>query len=166
MGRPKMRRMSAMVAAWARRDRAFADLISRHPEVAERLDAICCFRDAKTRMTVHDAAEAAGYPLSTLYSWDTQYDGDPASLANLSRARKTLPERLARTPEITARIRELRKASPMGANGICDILLEEGWEISSSSVGRIIEELLKSGEIEPLVIRKGSAPGKSKKKRP
>jgi len=98
--RPKQRKLPAWVARWAQRDRAFAALIFRHPEVAERLDAVERFRNAKDSLPSAQGARAVGYPRSTLYDWDALYKEDPASLVNGSRRRKTAPARILRTAEL------------------------------------------------------------------
>jgi len=82
MKSPKQAKLPAWIARWAQRDRAFATLISRHPEVAERLDAVERFRTAKESLPSAQAAQAVGYPQSTLYGWDALFKGDLASLVN------------------------------------------------------------------------------------
>jgi len=56
MKRPKQRKIPAWIARWAQRNCAFAALICRHPEVAERLDTVERFRNAKEGLPSAQAA--------------------------------------------------------------------------------------------------------------
>jgi len=96
------------------RVRAFAALIFRHPEVAERLDTVERFRNAKESLPLAQTAQAVCYPRSTLYDWDALYKGDPASLVNASRRRKTAPIRTVRAPKLRATILKMRKRFAWG----------------------------------------------------
>jgi len=89
-----------------------------------------------------------GYPQSTLYGWDALYKGDPASLVNDSRRRKTVPARTVRTPELRAMILKMRKRFAWGIEKICATLQETGWKVSETSAGRVVQELLASGKMK------------------
>jgi len=132
--------------------------------VAERLDAVERFRNAKESLLSAQAAQAVGYPQSTLYDWDALYKGDPASLVNGSRRRKTAPTRTVRTPELRAAILKMRKRFVWGIEKICATLQEAGWKVSETSVGRVVQELLASGKIKRITYAKVHK-GKRKRKK-
>jgi len=139
MRRPKQRKLPAWIARWAQRDRAFAALICLHPGVAERLGA---------SLPSAQAAQTVGCPRSTLYDWDALYKGDPASLVNSLRRRKTAPAWTVRAPELRAAILKMRKRFTWGIEKICATLQEAGWKVSEISVGHVVRDLLASGKIK------------------
>jgi len=148
MKRPKQRKLPARVARWAQRDRAFAALIFRHPEVAERLDTVERFRNAKDSLPSAQAVQAVGYPRPTLYGWDALYKGDLPSLVNGSRRSKTPLVRTARMSELQAAILKIHKRFAWGIEKICSTLQEAGWRVSETSDGRAVQDLLESGKIK------------------
>jgi len=144
------------------RDRAFAALIFRHPEVAERLDAVEWFRNAKASLSSVQTAYAVGYLRSTLYGWDALCKGDPVSLVNDSRRCKTAPVGTVRMPELRATTQKLRKHFAWGIEQICTTLHQAGWKASETSVGRVVQEILASDKIKRISFAKVH---KSKRKR-
>jgi len=144
MKEPKQRKLPARIACWARCDRAFAAQVFRHPDVAERLDAVERFHNAKDSLR---SAPAMGYPRSTLYGWDALYKGDPASLVNGLRPRKTVPARTVRTSDLRAAILKMRKRLAWGIEKICATVQEAGWKVLETSIGRVVQEILASGKI-------------------
>jgi len=75
----------------------------------------------KDNKKIPECADRA-HPRSTLYDWDALYKGDPASLVNGSRRRKTVPARTVRTPEFRAAILKMRKRFAWGIEKICATL--------------------------------------------
>jgi len=145
---PNRTKLPEWIAVWARRAPAFSELIQSHPEVAERPYALIRIREAKTRFPVAQAARAVGYPPSTLYAWEGRFAGDPASLTDRSRCRKTEPRRTARTPQVQAAIKRMRTHFAWGNEKLWKTLLRPAirypwpasgawcrscWRIGSSS---------------------------------
>jgi len=153
------------IAVRARRAPVFAGLIRSHPEVAGRLHAPIRFRETKPRLPVAQAAQAVGRPQSTLYAREGRFDGDPSSLADRSRRRKTVPQRTARTLEARAAILDMRTRFARGIEKLRKTLRRAGHQIAQANVGRVVQELLANGEIEPIRFRKNPEARKSAQKR-
>ena len=128
-------------------------LQERHPEVEYRLDVLLRDREARERhgLTAQASAVVVGVPEATVRRWNGMFFGNQANLVNRSRRPLNFRRRGARTPELGDRIVELRTTPATMAWGKCKLgalLRSEGWEVSDSSVGRVVSELLASGAIE------------------
>ena len=87
-------------------------------------------------------------PSSTLYRWRARYAKyGMRGLVDESRARKTLPQRTARTAAAVELVLSLREEAPWGKAIMAEVLRRMGVGISASSAGRIIAELLAKGRI-------------------
>ena len=120
------------------------------PEVQRRFEALERFRELNQEhgVPVRKGAVLLGIPLSTLYRWRQRYQA--GGLQGL-RPRSRRPRRCPRkrwAPELTRRLIQLRKAHPgWGKQKLMVLLKREGWEVSVSTVGRMISDLLRRGRI-------------------
>ena len=102
----------------------------------------------KAGVSAGKALEIAGVPSSTLYRWRARYAKyGMRGLVDESRARKTLPQRTARTAAAVELVLSLREEAPWGKAIMAEVLRRMGVGISASSAGRIIAELLAKGRI-------------------
>ncbi len=113
-------------------------------ETAKRSGLVRRWRQAwRDGLTVEQAADAVGVPLSTLRRWEKR----PERLS-------TRPLRV-RLPElrrgIEGRVRELRKRFPAWGRGkIAAVLRREGIRVSEATVGRAIRDLVRRGLMAPV----------------
>lgn len=110
-------------------------------------------------LTAEAAAKAVGKPRSTLSRWRKQLV-----------PRSTRPHKLrvpSHDPKLVAAVERLRKKHPMwGKDKLAPLLWREGFGVSVSKVGRILEKLVERGVIVPVPkLRKGSKHAKKQKKR-
>ena len=100
-------------------------------------------RAMRDGLTARRAAGAVGVPLSTLRRWEKR----PELLSR--RPRTARPPHLRRSVE--GRVRELRKQFPAWGRGkIGAVLRREGHDISDSTVGRAIRDLVGRGRMAPV----------------
>jgi putative transposase len=113
-------------------------------EAAIRRDAVGRWRTAMTNgLTSEDAAQAVGYPRSTLYRWEKRLI--PGSRRPHRLRLKTWSSELVRAVE------RLRLDHPMwGKATIGPILRRQGLAVSDSTVGRILGHLVDRGVVEPV----------------
>lgn len=120
-------------------------------DVVERRDVIARWRQAvRDGLTVADAAQAVREPLSTLYRWEKQ--AAPKSTRPLT------VRRPKRDTKLVLAVERLRKQQPMwGRDKIAPLVWRQGFEVSVSTVGRILASLVRRG-IVPSVpsLRQGS----------
>ena len=110
-------------------------------EAARRREVVARWRQAMTQgLSGEDAAQAVGVPRSTLYRWER---------APQPRSRR--PKRMRGktwTPALVAAVEHLRGDNPMwGKRKLAVLLRREGFAISTSTVGRIIADLVARGAI-------------------
>ena len=122
-----------------------------YPEVAERLDLLTRWKEAceLPGVGVERAAELVGSSTSTLYRWQERLRKH--GLKGL-RKKSCRPRRCRqaskRTPELRNRIVALRKKfGGWGKQKLVVLLREEGFDVSESTVGRVLLELLLCGRI-------------------
>jgi len=85
------------------------ELISRHPEIAERLDVLERYWVATQDLPVRKAAKVVGKGLSTIDEWVARLEeGGPGNLAKRSARPHNMRPREKHTPELVALITELR----------------------------------------------------------
>jgi len=128
------------------------ELSSRHPEIAERLDVLERCRVATQDLPVRKAAKVVGKGLAAIDEWVARLEeGGPANLAKRSTRPRNMRLRERRTPELVALITELRNERfAWGRDKIYHRLRDMGWEVSLTTIGRVIGEILREGEIEPI----------------
>lgn len=96
------------------------------------------------------AAVAVGLPRATLYRWRARYRQlGPKGLELRSRR----PKRVRRRnwdPEAVQAVLELRELYPRwGKEKLALLAAQEGWRLSASSVGRMLNDLLRRGLLPP-----------------
>jgi len=102
-----------------------------------------------------------GISSATFYRWRKRYN--PRRLSSLEDDRRTRRPRRVRQPQtsvlLVGRIRALREAYPRwGKAKLAVLLAREGWEVSSSTVGRTLGRLRAMGQLrEPAVVRAAQA---------
>lgn len=137
--------------------------LSRGAALASRLNAkpgACeaVRRDATRRWSLarragldaQAAAQAVGVPLSTLYRWQKQ--PAPRSRAPKRRRRRHWPSAALRELE------RLRRRFPMwGKAKLGPLLRQAGFQLSDSTVGRMLKHLVERGAIQPVPLRRRAA---------
>ena len=105
------------------------------------------------------AAQAVREPLSTLYRWEKQHQ--PKS------TRPHTVRRPKRDTKLVLAVERLRNQHPMwGRDKIAPLLWREGFEVSVSTIGRILTSLVKRGVVQSVPnLRKGSRHAPRKHKR-
>lgn len=118
------------------------------PDVQLRLHALGQFRELheKHGLSVRAAARIVGVPLSTLYEWRNRLR--TRGLGGL-RPRCT-PRKKQWEPELKWRLLELRRRYPgWGKRKLAVLLRREGFEVSESTVGRMLSAWLRRGRTVP-----------------
>ncbi len=146
---------------------AKATLTDLPAEAQERLRMVNCWQALRRRgLSGSEAAEALGMARSTLYRWDRALrEEGPAGLCAKSRR----PHRV-RGPtwsvELAEAVMEMRERYPRwGKDKLVVMLRREGWQVSTSMVGRILASLKVRGVLkEPP--RQGVAARKRARARP
>jgi len=133
------------------------DLISLHPEIAERLGVLERYWVATQDMPVRKAAKAVGKGLSTIDQWVARLEeGGPANLAKRSTRPKNMRKPDKRTPEVLTRIKKLREEHPSASRDLlCDLLRKDGLNMSKTTISRVLRQLYDSGDLAPIGNRKG-----------
>jgi len=129
--------------------------LAQHEELSEvalrRLSALRRFKRAMTGgLSSADAAEVVGYPRSTLYRWRRAYEKEgPQGLEDRSRR----PRRMRKStlhPEVARTVRKLRHRFPAwGKKKLCRLVQNAGYDVSESTVGRLLSAARARGLIEP-----------------
>ncbi len=118
-------------------------LLELTPEAQERLRWVNCWRALRQQgVTSSAAAVALGKARSTMYRWDRLLrDKGPAGLCTRSR-RPLRVRRPTWSPELAEAVLELRERYPRwGKDKLVVLLKRQGWQVSTSMVGRIITSL-------------------------
>jgi putative transposase len=128
----------------------------------DRLRAISLFREIGNARVV---CETFGIGRATLYRWLRRFD--PKDLTSL-REESRRPRRVRRplwSRELVQAIRDLREEYPRwGKDKLVVLLQGQGYEVSTSTVGRILKHLKQRGELkEP---RRRAISAKRKSRRP
>lgn len=116
-------------------------------DAQERLRMVSCWQALRQQgLTGSAAAEALGLPRSTLYRWDRALrETGPEGLCTKSRR----PRRVRRptwSPELSQAVLELREQYPRwGKDKLVILLKRQGWQVSTSMVGRILSRLKARG---------------------
>ena len=136
-------------------------------EAQERWRWVNCWQAMRQKgVTGSAAAEALGLPRSTLYRWDRLLrESGPQGLRTKSRR----PRRVRRptwSPELSQAVLELREQYPRwGKDKLVVLLSRQGWQVSTSMVGRILTRLKARGILkEP--VRCGLPARRQSRKRP
>ena len=136
--------------------------IARHPPVdlspkaQERLRWLRCWQALRRQgLSSTQASEVLGLPRSSLYRWQRRLKRDgPQGLE----ARSRQPHRRRQptwSPELAQAVLRLREDHPRwGKDKLVVLLRREGWQVSTSMVGRILARLKARGALrEPLAHR-------------
>lgn len=113
-------------------------------EAASRRAAVGRWRGAmRNGLTAAQAARAVGVSRATLYRWQKRPE-----------PRSRRPHRLRRNswpPALVGAVERLRRDFPMwGRAKLGPLLRADGFAVSDSTVGRILESLVRRGAIEPV----------------
>lgn len=126
------------------------DIVDLSPVGQQRLRIIQGFERLRRRgITGEEAAEILGSSRSTIYRWRQRLAGHgPRGLEPGSRR----PKRVRRpvwSSELVQRVESLRKSYPMwGKQTLTPLLIREGFEVSVSTVGRILTHLMDRGVVD------------------
>ena len=114
-----------------------------------RLDCLDRFsRGKKEGLTAGQSAQIVGVSLPTLYRWRRRYKEEGAlGLCDASRRPHRCRGRTVRTKELEATVLALRRQYGWGKRLLAERLRHTGAEVSDSSVGRIVSELLSRRQI-------------------
>ena len=127
--------------------------IARHPpqdlstRAQERLRWLNCWQALRQQgIPSQKAGEILGLPRSTLYRWQKQLDKHgPKGLEDKSRRPRRLRQPTWK-PQLVQAVLQLREQYPRwGKDKLVVLLRREGWEVSTSMVGRIIAYLKARG---------------------
>jgi transposase InsO family protein len=134
-------------------------------------------REARQRLKWFDYYRSHGYNArltcryfgispQTFYRWKRRYNpGNLKSLENLSRRPKRLRQPTW-SPELAQAVLQLRERYPRwGKDKLVVLLRQEGWQVSTSMVGRIIRHLKSRGVLREPIINPISA-RKRRRQRP
>lgn len=135
------------------------------PKAVGRLRPLELSKEARHRQTVLEwyrvhgkngrlTCRRFGISPDTFHRWKRRFEqGGPNGLENGSRR----PRRVRRptwSPELERAVLELRKLTPgWGKDKLAVLLREEGWQCSTSMVGRILSKLKESGKLVEAPIR-------------
>jgi putative transposase len=112
-------------------------------DARERLRYVSCFRSLREqRMSSIEASQAMGIPKATLYRWEKRL-GEEGLKGMEEKSRR--PKRTRKptwSPELSQAVLGLREQYPRwGKDKLVVLLRREGWQVSTSMVGRIISDL-------------------------
>src|SRR5438045_1001815 len=121
---------------------------AKTPDIAAaiRRDALGRWHEARTHgLSAEAAAKAVGVPRSTLYRW--RDEPEPKS------RKPHRPRKPTWSPALVQAVEELRADNAMwGKSKLVVLLRREGFEVSASTVGRILEHLVERGVVTPVPI--------------
>jgi len=147
--------------------------VARHPPVElsaraqERFRWLSCWQALRERaISSQEAAEVLGLPRSTLYRWQRRLKQEgPQGLEDRSRK----PHRRRQptwSPELSQGVLKLREQYPRwGKDKLVVLLRREGWQVSTSMVGRILARLKERGVLREAP-RNSVAASKRQRSRP
>jgi len=111
---------------------------------ASRRDAVARWRHAMAKgLSAADAARTVGVPRSTLYRW--RDDAEPKS------RRPHNVRKPVWSPALVEAVEALRLDNPMwGKRKLAVLIRREGFVVSVSTVGRILNSLMQRGVVQPV----------------
>jgi len=133
------------------------------PQAQDRYRWLSCWQALRQQgLSSTQASETVGLPRSTLYRWQKRLQAQgPQALGVKSRRphRRRLP---TWSPELADAVLKLREQYPRwGKDKLVVLLARQGWQVSTSMVGRILTRLKARG-----VLREPPRNGISARKRP
>lgn len=137
------------------------DAETSHIEAARRRDAVARWRRAVADgLTTEQAARAIGVPRATLYRWEER------PIRRCSRPHKLRARNWP--PALVQAVERLRADYPMwGRAKLGPLLRAQGFEVSDSSVGRIVTSLVERGVVTPVpTLRRRHSQHRRRHKRP
>jgi putative transposase len=142
-------RLVGLPAAFHRVNRrAYSDV----PPEAARRASVVVWIDGRRRLglTCQDACRLAGVSTRSYYRWRSLL----LRYGVRALADKSSRPHSCRVPTkrrlVAAHVERLRKQYPLGKEKVAVLLAREGITVSASTVGRILDELLRRGAIEPI----------------
>ena len=140
---------------------------SLSPTAQDRFRWLSCWQALRQQgLSSIEASEVLGLPRSTLYRWQKELkDAGPVALEPKSR-RPRRRRQPTWTPKLADAVLRLREQYPRwGKDKLVVLLRREGWQVSTSMVGRILSRLKARGVLkEPP--RKGISARKRLRPRP
>ena len=137
-------------------------------EAAFRRDVLDRWHAARRAgLAAGKAAEVVGVPRSTLFSWEDLRKRnrlEPRSRRPRRLRRADWPESLVRT------VKEIRQDQPMWGKAKIAAAVRREWSgrkaPSASTVGRILKQLMRAGDIVPVPALRGKVPRDARSRRP
>lgn len=130
------------------------DAETSHIEAARRRDAVARWRRAiADGLTAQCAARAVGVPRATLYRWEKQPHRRSCRPAHVR------PKNWS--PALVREVEALRRDFPMwGRAKLGPILRQRGFDVSDSTVGRIIRSLVERGVLDAVATLRKRRPAR------
>src|SRR5512136_113774 len=112
-------------------------------DARERLRYVGCFRSLREQgMSGSQASEAMGIPRATLYRWEKRLQEEGLSGMEDKSRRPRRTRKPTWSPELSKAVLALREQYPRwGKDKLVVLLRREGWQVSTSMVGRILSDL-------------------------
>lgn len=109
----------------------------------ERLRYVSCFRSLRDRgVPSSQASKAIGIPRATLYRWEKRFEEEGLKGMEDKSRRPRRTRRPTWSPELSQAVLALREQYPRwGKDKLVVLLRREGWQVSTSMVGRIVSDL-------------------------
>jgi putative transposase len=124
------------------------DQLSR--DARERVRYVSCFRSLRDqRMPSSQASKAIGIPRATLYRWEKRLEEDGLKGMEERSRRPRRTRRPTWSPDLSQAVLALREQYPRwGKDKLVVLLRRDGWQISTSMVGRILSSLKARGVLK------------------
>jgi len=112
-------------------------------DARERLRYVSCFRSLREQgMSSAQASRAMGIPRATLYRWGRRLEEEGLGGMEDKSRRPKRTRRPTWSPELSQAVLVLREQYPRwGKDKLVVLLRREGWQVSTSMVGRILGDL-------------------------